>query len=118
VQDKAEDLLEMKRKMLELQEQVKRLEKDRGGGAPSAGPALPMIPAIPATPVAPAVDPRSVHVQGISPLAVAEVIAAHFSGYVAALITTARLIIYPCLSCAWHLGVGSRCACLLCFSYI
>ncbi len=76
-QGKADDLAQMKRKMLELQEQVRLLEAQQRTGAlagtMAAGPA--------AAPLSlPPVDPRSVHVQGVSPLAVPEVIAAHFSG--------------------------------------
>jgi len=72
----------MKRKMLELQEQVRQLERQQRGG-PSAGVApLLAISAAASTPALPAVDPLTVHVQGVSPLAVPEVIAAHFSGCV------------------------------------
>lgn len=78
-QAKSEDLLEMKRKMLELQEQVKRLEREHGAGAPSLAAAGP-LPVISIAPSVPAVDPCSVHVQGVSHLAVPDVIAAHFSG--------------------------------------
>ena len=83
-QGKADDLAQMKRKMLELQEQVRLLEAQQRTGAPAGTMAAPGAigaagPA--AAPLSlPPVDPRSVHVQGVSPLAVPEVIAAHFSG--------------------------------------
>lgn len=96
VQDKkTEDLADMKRKMAELQAQVQRLEREASSGGvkglnASALAFQPAMVPVPAAPVlhgmsglglpGPAVDPRSVHVQGVSPLAVPEVIGAHFSG--------------------------------------
>ena len=92
---KTEDLADMKRKMAELQAQVQRLEREASSGGakglnPSAVAFQPAMVSAPATPAlhalaglalpGPAVDPRSVHVQGVSPLAVPEVIGAHFSG--------------------------------------
>ncbi len=71
----------MKRKMLELQEQVKKLERERGGGGTALLAAPGLVAASLAAPSVLAVDPCSVHVQGVSHLAVPEVIAAHFSGY-------------------------------------
>ncbi len=71
-------MAEMRRKMMELQEQVRQLERQQVTG--SALTPLAAAGAAGAAITLPAVDPRSVHVQGVSPLAVPEVIAAHFSG--------------------------------------
>ena len=76
VKSKEENMAEMRRKMMELQEQVRHLERQQVTGAGSAMAPLGAAGA----PGLPAVDPRSVHVQGVSPLAVPDVIAAHFSG--------------------------------------
>lgn len=74
-------MAEMRRKMMELQEQVRQLERQQVTGAGSAMTPLGAAGgAVGAALGLPAVDPRSVHVQGVSPLAVPEVIAAHFSG--------------------------------------
>lgn len=88
-QGKADDLSEMKRKMLQLQEQVRQLERQQRG-SPAAGAPLLATSAAASTPALPAVDPRTVHVQGVSPLAVPEVIAAHFSGCVLQHLTWTR----------------------------
>lgn len=66
--------------MLELQEQVRLLERQQrpGAAASTIGP-LGAVSAA-ASLGLPPVNLRSVHVQGVSPLAVPEVVAAHFSG--------------------------------------
>ncbi|CAL8464716.1 g4251 [Coccomyxa elongata] len=79
-QGKEENMAEMRRKMMELQEQVRQLERQQVMGSASALTPLAAAGAAGAAVGLPAVDPRSVHVQGVSPLAVPEVIAAHFSG--------------------------------------
>jgi hypothetical protein len=86
---KAGELAEMQRKMEALQEQVQRLQREaaasKGLNADAAAfmpaPAHALLPTSAArTMSGSAVDPRSVHVQGLSPLALPEVVAAHFSG--------------------------------------
>ena len=102
---KTEDLAEMKRKMAQLQEQVLRLEREAGSASARSGTSLSAsaLPFVPSPSLAPphllhqatafpaargplqmlgsnGVDPRAVHVSGVSQLAVSEVIAAHFSG--------------------------------------
>ena len=82
---KAGELAEMRRKMEALQEQVQRLQREATVGKGLSADMAPFVPApaqallAPAL-LGPAVDPRSVHVQGLSPLALPEVVAAHFSG--------------------------------------
>ena len=80
LQSKAEELAEMQRKMLELQQQVKQLEREQR--TPCAPP-TPVVVHTSAAPLqtAPSVDPCSVHVQNLSQLAIPDIIGAHFSGY-------------------------------------
>ena len=75
---KAGELAEMRRKMEALQEQVQRLQREAAVGKGLNADMAPFVPA--QALLGPAVDPRSVHVQGLSPLALPEVVAAHFSG--------------------------------------
>ena len=109
---------------------MQRLEREAsdgaGGGrglnpaAPTFHPAMAAGPAGPAlhgllsglAPHGPAVDPRSVHVQGVSPLAVPEVIGAHFSGCV--LFTPSWLCMHachqrPCLPLNRHCAATQAC---------
>ena len=109
---KAEELAEMKRKMEALQEQVQRLQREAStakGLSAQANPFLPLpgqalqasAPGLAgaAALLGPAVDPRSVHVQGLSPLALPEVVAAHFSGWGS--LTSAHLL-------QWALAARAR----------
>lgn len=79
LQAKAEELLEMQRKMLELQQQVKQLEREQR--TPRATP-TPVVVHTSGGPLQtqPSVDPCSVHVQNLSLLAIPDIIGAHFSG--------------------------------------
>ena len=82
-QSKAEELAEMQRKMQELQQQVQQLEREQR--TPRAAP-TPVVVHTSAAPLqtAPSVDPRSVHVQNLSHLAIPDIVGAHFSGCAAA----------------------------------
>lgn len=88
VQSKAEELAEMQRKMLELQQQVLQLEREQR--TPRAPP-TPVVVHTSAAPLqaAPSVDPCSIHVQGVSLLAIPDIIGAHFSGCATAEMLTA-----------------------------
>ena len=79
LQIKPEELQEMQRKMLELQQQVMQLEREQH--TPRAPP-TPVVVHTSSAPLQrqPSVDPRSVHVQNLSHLAIPDIIGAHFSG--------------------------------------
>ena len=78
-QSKVEELEEMQRKMLELQQQVQQLEREQR--TPRAAP-TPVVVHTTAAPLhtATSADPCSVHVQNLSHLAIPDIIGAHFSG--------------------------------------
>ncbi len=79
LQSKTEELQEMQRKMLELQQQVMQLEREQR--TPRAPP-TPVVVHTSSAPLQrqPSVDPRSVHVQNLSQVAIPDIIGAHFSG--------------------------------------
>lgn len=88
-QEGAEGVVELQRKLEALQEQIERMNAEKAAASPAA----------------PSVDPCVVHVAGVSPVAVPDVIAAHFS-------TCARSVAPGAPVCAVPRGYGCSTFCL------